>query len=651
MILIRTIRPRGHLFSAANSLALLAAASAGAGEPEVAVLPPVAIEAPPLVEIHSYAPSSQSATLYSQADLAIGRERTVDEVLRGETGIHISKLGNGHGVVFVRGAGGHGLTTLDGLPLPDAVPALINLDAIIPDGLQQVEVNRGFGAASQPFSSLGGAIRLTTREAADTSGSVRVEGGTFGTLRETATANLAGEHGRIAVTANRSDIFDGAYFAQKAHGNPERDPSNQTQTQMRAGLDLSDSLQWDGSMYYRDSWTAWDDIGVRNNLLMLVDGKKAYFAEEDWVAQNSLKARINADWSTRLQVGYTHSRSQGYSTGANIGYQTDLYLARWENDNGLWHGDGEDALRLVWGAEGRHETAEAPTYTWAGTTLVPGAAFSQERSQQAGFVETRWKLGALSGDTGVRYEGYDRFDNHAVLHAGAAWAVLPSLTLRANGGNGFRIPSYAEMLFPLWGRRDIKPERGAGGDVGLEWRPTDKLKLNVSGFYNRFDNLIVMTWNPLRAISAQIPCAGPCLLNFANVSVAGAEASGELVLNEQWRGGVAYTYTDSRNLDNHQRVPFRPRDTARLWGEWRLPVIPLTLWAEGVYLGHAWNDYTNTVDVNDAVRVNAQANYKASPHLDLYVRGENLANDKTPQAFGFNQSGAAVYGGVALKLW
>lgn len=114
--------------------------------------------------------ASQSGSRYDAADLEVAHERSVDEVLRGEPGVSITKAGgNGAGLLYLRGVGGQGVLTLDGLPVPDTLPGVLNLNALLPDGLQTLEVNRGFGPASKAFASLGGAVRLIPREAHDNS--------------------------------------------------------------------------------------------------------------------------------------------------------------------------------------------------------------------------------------------------------------------------------------------------------------------------------------------------------------------------------------------------------------------------------------------------------------------------------------------------
>ncbi len=131
-----------------------------------------------------------------EKDFAIAHERTLDEVLRGLPGLGISKGGTfGAGWLQVRGVGGQGLITLDGMPVPDTLPGVVNLNALLPDGLESSDVRRGFGPASRPFAALGGAIDMVSRTARDDSANVRVEGGTFGFLKETLRGNLTGEAG------------------------------------------------------------------------------------------------------------------------------------------------------------------------------------------------------------------------------------------------------------------------------------------------------------------------------------------------------------------------------------------------------------------------------------------------------------------------
>ena len=588
---------------------------------------------------------SQNSDVYDKAKLAVAHEQSVDQVLEGERGIAITKPGSqGTGRLYLRGVGGRGLMSLDGIPIPDSVPNAMNLNVIIPDGLEEMEVTRGFGPSSRSFAALGGAIRMTSRNAIDNSAGLTVEGGTFGSLKETLRNNFSGEHARLAITANRSEAFDGAYQAQLSNGNTERDPFHSTQVMTKAGIDISDKVTWEGSMLYRNSHNSTDVPGIVGGLIKQVDSTSAFINDEGWIAQNTLKAKLNEDWVSRLQIGY--SQNNILMSQANIlpAIYTNSYLARWENDQRLWQDNG-NLLHILWGAEERFESGSAPIINRGPPPKPTGVTVSAQRYQQSAFVDNRFAYGIFSGDAGVRYESYENYSNQALLHLGTAWKLTQQLKFTTNAGNGFRIPSYSELLFPLTGNLKLNPERNIGGDMGFEWQPLSAVKLNATGFYASYTDLLTLSYN------TKPPCGSVCLSNIANAIISGMETASEITINKQWRGGATYTFTDSKNLANNMDVPFRPQHISRLWGEWRSADIPLTLWTEGIYQSHSQNDFANTLSNNATFRINVHANYQVMPRLSLYVRGENLTNNTTPSMFSFNQTGVTVYGGFAVKLW
>lgn len=196
--------------------------------------------------------------ILEEEELAVAHERSMTDVLQGFSGLTSSKIG-GFGQVgslYVRGAGGQGLITLDDIPLLLSIPGFFNLDTLPVEAIGRAEIERGPGAAYYPFQSLGGAVRLYTQERAETGGRLSVEGGSFGILRETLQGGLAGDAGRLTATLSRGDAFDGAHLANAA-GNPEREPSHFTQGILRFSSDLTARLNWQGSMLYRNSRLVW----------------------------------------------------------------------------------------------------------------------------------------------------------------------------------------------------------------------------------------------------------------------------------------------------------------------------------------------------------------------------------------------------------
>jgi outer membrane receptor protein involved in Fe transport len=586
---------------------------------------------------------------YDQTDLAVAHERTVEEVLQGEPGFSVTKTdGEGISNLHLRGIGGQGLLSLDGIPILDSLPGITHLDAVLPDGLQSVEVDRGFAPVSQSFSALGGAIRAISRTARDDGGDVRIEGGSFGSLRETLRGTLAGKTAGIAVMANRSDVFEGRWVAPEREGNPERDPARATQVLGRTDWAINNALTWEGSLLYRQNWSGWDRNGINRGRLTKIDDPAAFFREDVWLAQNALTAQLGEHWLSRWRVGFTQTQNQINVADLQLGYKTRLYLARWENDQQIWQGRQHDSLHLAWGVEGRYESGSGPSYTQIGPgRFLEGAQLRDDRHQQSGFLEVRYHADRLSGDIGVRHEAYSRYADQMLYHAGVSWQWLPSFKINANTGNGFRIPGYAERLFPLIGKPGLKPERGVGGDLGLVWEPAPGLDLNLTGFYHHYADLIAITWNPAPVPGR--PCAGECLFNIDQVRVAGLETGARYRFNAQWLSGLTYTWNDSQNLDTGGRVPFESLHTLRVFGEWQ-PFHPVSLWMEGIYRDRSWNDIGNTVRIDGNFRVNARLDYRFSERLNFYVRGENLTGNRTPHIISLDQTGAAVFGGVMLQF-
>jgi outer membrane cobalamin receptor len=579
---------------------------------------------------------SQNATIFEQDKLEIGHERNLDDILEGEPGVAITKQYS-VGRLYLRGESGMGTLTLDGLPVPDGTPNTINLNSQIPDGLESVEVTRGASVASRPFSALGGTIRTVSREAKDNSAHVRVEGGTFGTLRETLKANLVHGKARLAVTANNLDMFDGAYQASTKNGNTERDPLHNTQVLFRTDVDITKDTSWQSSMFYRNSLNNNDGRVSRNGLVQLNDSSGTS-NDEVWMTQSTLTTRINDTWTSKLQLGYVQNylRGKRFSTDVPNTMRTNLYLARWENTQRLWT-NARDSIHLIWGAVERHEMGE-------------NTIFADERNNLAGFLDSRFTFGNVSGDVGVRYESYDSVNDEALFHLGAAWQINQTVKWLVNVGNGFRLPSYSEWLYEQPGKVffALKPESNITGDMGFEWQALSNLKLKATGFYSRYENLITMTWVPRQKAGT---CSATCVDSIANAAIAGLESSGEMTLDKNLRGGFSYTYTDTENLANHLELPLRAAHTGKIWGEWTLPFAPITLWAEGIYKSKSYNDLANLMPIGDGFRVNIQANYHVAPGVDLYVRGENLSDNQTPNMYSYNQTGAAVYGGISVTAF
>jgi vitamin B12 transporter len=572
-----------------------------------------------------------------EEDITIGHERSIADVFQGFPGISSTSPG-GFGLTQtfnIRGAGGQGTVTLDGIPMLQSLPGLFNLDTLPTEAIKNAEFVRGPDDVYRSFQSLGGGIHLTTQERENTGGRFSMEGGSFGILRETLQGGASGSLGRATLTLNRGDAFDGVHLAGGAN-NPEREPFRFTQGILRFSSDLTDRLNWQGSAIYRTSWGGSDKIGRDSNKrAAFLDDRQSFGIGDYWLAQNSFNLKVLERWNSHFQLGFTQLTST-LKAGSIINHiDHQLYLVNWHNQYTLADNNQNNfEWQLNWGGQGRNERVTAQD------NRQP-IVFDGNRTMASGFLETKAQYSNLSGEIGVRLEHFDQYGDHQLFKTAAAWQISPKLILRASGGTGYRIPSYTELRSLFFGNKDLVPERSASGNVGLEWFPDNKLHLSLNSYYNRYDNLINLIYSPK---------AGPVSVNVPDASVAGVELDVQYTWTSYLDTGFSYTYSDNRNLHSNLQLPLRPPHIARIWGTLKPTNLPFYLWAETIIRSSTWNDAANTLSINQAEQINAAIRYPINKQFEIYLRGENLTNNQSSQFYSTSIPGIAVYGGFKIEF-
>jgi vitamin B12 transporter len=524
------------------------------------------------------------------------------------------------------------------------VNGFFNLSTVPADALERVEIVRGASGPRYGSRALGGVIRLQSRDAREDEGFLHLEGGSYGTLSETIGGALRGAKARAIVTASRDDIFENISAADSRNGNPERDGFRTTQGIARLILAPTARLTLESSALYRQSRAELDVSGLLpTGQIGRVDDLGAFAREETWVAQTAAHGHILPGWESTLQLGFTRNRASLRAFDRPFGFDQRLLLARWTNTQNVYRGTPDKGTglaaphwELVWGADIHQEKGE-------NAFDLPGRPLHDSRTLIAGFLELKGGSGPWAGFLGTSIDHYDNFGTHPTLYAGISRWATPTLKLRASGGRGYRPPAFHELYFvPAFGNPSLVPEQGWSGDLGLDWQPDEGAQLSITGFYNRFDNLIQLTLAPTLSLFVGE--------NVPDAQIWGFEVEGSQDIGHGITTGIDYTYADSRDLDTHRLLPRRPHHQARLYGDWQLPGRPLRLWLELVYRGSHFDDSEELFRAGDAVYLNAQVSHRISPALQVYLRGENLTDDRTPEIFSFGARGAAVFAGMRVDL-
>ena len=564
-------------------------------------------------------------TEFERDELQATQMPDLNNVLKNQAGLMLGQANSQMtSSVSLRGAGGagQGLFTLDGVPLFGGLTGFFSLSHYPADALGKVTVTRGAGGDKHGSRTLGGAIHLQTRQFEDGDNFLHLEGGSYDTLREAAGGGLTTQAGNFSVVAGRSDIFSGI---SQARDGTERDNFGMTHASGNWTKNF-DNAHLNASLYFVRANEQTDGPAVLpNRSVGWSDDKKGHLVQETWVAQMRGDYDVSDVWNSSLQLGFTQNRQQMVSTFIKpYLLSSQLFMVDWKNTHRLpLTKNLKNQLQITWGINTQHQNT--PSFAgFSQTTISPNV--------RGELVLGEWEFAADG-----RFDYNDVYGNHQVFSLSANRALTRTLNLWANGGTGYRQPGLTELLNPVYGDRNLRGESNAGGEIGVTWRPLPESEIKISGYYQNYQDLITLQLNPNTGISKST--------NINAADVWGAQFQFSYQLANRWKTGLNYGYMDAKNAQTGLQIAIRPQHQGVFWNEIKL-FEPLKLRVELNARSELWFDGANTRKSQAAPRVNALLQYQLTPKTELYLRGENLNNERTPEITErFNFNGAAVYAG------
>jgi iron complex outermembrane receptor protein/vitamin B12 transporter len=234
----------------------------------------------------------------------------------------------------------------------------------------------------------------------------------------------------------------------------------------------------------------------------------------------------------------------------------------------------------------------------------------------------------------LRYDDPDGFDAETSTHLGASYEFGPGLSLAANWGQAFKLPSFFALGHALVGNPQLQPEKADAWDLGLAWEASPGLRLEATYFYNDFEDLITFDDEA-----------------FVNVNRDRVETSG-VELQALWlplarlslQGQATYTDIDVEGSD----VPLtgRPEWTAGLLVQWRIS----RSWDSSLdyqYTGeqHASSRHTGEArmtKLDDYHRVDWVLRWSPTSAWQLQLSVDNLFDEGYQSAVGFPGPGRSL---------
>jgi vitamin B12 transporter len=576
--------------------------------------------------------SPASASVIDSEDFEQKQIERVSDALREVPGLSVVQTGTAGQLtsVFTRGLRSeHTQVLLDGIPINQGLQGAFNFADLTIDDIDRIEVVRGPQSTLYGPRALAGVIQIFTKQGTGAPGAmVAAEGGSYDTFREWGESD-----GKIGN-------FDYSVGASRLDTDNARPNNNYRNTAAITDVGWSPNQQLRiGSLFtYSVS-----DTGNPNTIF---DPRPIdHFLTERWLIGPHIDWKATDWWDHKFIFSYDHERqlndpnqdgfvgpTRALFERTQIDYQNDLRPTSWLTlTSGFFYsrvnaGQERPFVLQIFGPQ--------PTFV------------SDHTEEIAGFMQaTLTPIENLIFVAGGRFDHFNQFGGVWTYRVAGSYKIDRTNTiLHSSVATGFSPPSSQDKIFG--NNFGLKPERDLGWDIGVRQQLWQKrVDIGMTYFHNDLSNAIGS--NGL----------------FQTLNLGAAETQGlEAELRAQPIANLvltaSYTYLEAENTSSKDitqlqgaRLPRRPRNelyasVSYLWWKKLRTVIE----AKFVNAREELNFGGPNFDIEDYSFVNVAAEYEVNPHLSIFGRIDNLANEHYSEVFGFPALGRAAYGGVKLRF-
>ena len=558
------------------------------------------------------------------------------EVLRHLPGLSVTRTGGFGGLtqVRVRGAeANHVVVLVDGVDISTANTGEVDFSGLLAGDIERIEVVRGPQSGVYGSNAIGGVISITTRTASEgLGGDVALEMGRFD--RRSAGLSIYRGGSRISGSASVS------YF--ESDFDVSNDDRSGGEEDSEESLTFNGKLEWRVSDHARIGLTA-----RRTERETETDGfdfsggpAQGLAVDDDSVSDTTVDA-------FGLQATIASPSDQW---AANFSWQ----FTATEID-GQFFGSEDERSRIS--IDSRYRVSDLQAITlfadWeeeAFQNLYPfdtSQAREQTRALFGYGVEYQSQLGdsLFTGLTLRRDEG-DDFEDEITYSLDFAYELSEVLRVRGTYGRAVTNPTFFEQFgfvpSSFTGNPDLEPESSTGWDMGLTFTSADeRLKLELTYFEAELEN--------------EIQSAFPSVINGRGESDRSGVEFGLAMDSGTSFLQMSYTYTDSTDVQDSKQVR-QPEHMASLnaghiWLEGRLKGSLSAYYTDGHYDNDFRNYYVNgfvagMTKLDARTVINAEVSYGVSERIRVYIRGENLFDEKYQEVISYDTPGATLLFGI-----
>jgi len=237
---------------------------------------------------------------------------------------------------------------------------------------------------------------------------------------------------------------------------------------------------------------------------------------------------------------------------------------------------------------------------------------------------------------------------------GLRWDITDSLVIKSNYFRSFKFPEFEELYWTGsggFGNPDLKSEDGWGGDLGTEWRITEKVELQSVFFAQWLKDSIHWysggngIWQPENVGEAIFFGLDSKLSFEIPVSIGSVKKITPSLSYQYLR---SYLLSFGYTFASDKRIPYNPEHTVGgsmdiSWGSGSLLI-------SGHYEGLRYDDRANLTVLEHYFLLNATVNQEITGNLTVFGSLKNILDESYESFYRYPMPGITLTLGLRTKL-
>jgi len=414
--------------------------------------------------------TTNSVTVISSEDIRNSSAQTIEDLLQSTAGVYLSSNGalGGVSVLRIRGTGrGFSKIVIDGMELndPTDIDNSFQINQLSLENIESIEILRGSQSTIYGSNSIGGVVKITTKQSLTPLSSVKIGYGTYDS--KSVGFTTSGKSTNQASYSLSGSFFDTDGISRYKNESAEKDRFSKINLSGKISKKLQ-SLKVTYQIHVIKSDTEIDDYNSdvvdKDNSsydqdMHLITLENRFF-EDKLLSKTSLKyMEINRD-----SAGTYPSKTIGKEKGVS-----------WEGS--LFH---SPQLTTVFGfdynflkADNQYDFVSTTRHSITNTSL---------------FISTNYIIENYTLDLAIREDRNSIFKNYETWKIGGSYLLSNSMRLKTNYATGYKAPTIYQT-YAGTRNKDLKPTESLYYDFSASYRQ-NQLELNFTYFNYNFKNQI-----------------------------------------------------------------------------------------------------------------------------------------------------------------